>query len=139
MVDEVHVVGSGADGLSDGVGCQVFGSGWLGKGLAWIPEFPGKGAAWRGELVGRDEPGHGRSGEVDPSPKEADQERGFSVIVVAQVEQCRGARRAEIPSPLPRHSAIQPAVGVVEVSGDDVMACQGENTGVGAVWGAGAF
>ena len=71
--------------------------------------------------------------------KEIDQERGFSVIVVAQAEQCRGARRAEIPSPLPRHSAIQPAVGVVEVCGDGVMACQGENTGVGVVWGAGAF
>lgn len=71
--------------------------------------------------------------------KGIDQERGFSVIVVAQVEQCRGARRAEIPSPLPCHPAIQPAVGIVEVGGDGVMACQGENTGVGAVWGAGAF
>ena len=71
--------------------------------------------------------------------KEADQGRGFRVIVVAQVEQCRGARRAEIPSPLPRHSAIQPAVGVVEVCGDGVVACRGENTDVGVVWGAGAF
>lgn len=71
LVDEVHVVGSGADGLSDGVGRQMFGIGWLGKGLAWVPEFPGEGAAWHGELVSRDEPGHGRSGEVDPSPKEA--------------------------------------------------------------------
>ena len=71
LVNEVHVVGSGADGLSGGMGCQVFGIGWLGKGLAWIPEVPSEGAAWRGELVSRDEPGHGRSGEVDPSPKEA--------------------------------------------------------------------
>ena len=72
--------------------------------------------------------------------KGIDQECGFSVIVVAQVEQCRGARRAEIPSPLPRHPAIQPSVGVVKVCGDGVvMACQGENTGVGVVWGAGAF
>lgn len=71
LVDEVHVVGSGADGLSGGVGCQIFGNGWRGKGLAWIPEFPGEGAAWHGELVSRDEPGHGRSGEVDPSPKKA--------------------------------------------------------------------
>ena len=71
LVDEVHVVGSGADGLSDGVGRQMFGSGWLGKGLAWIPEVPSEGAAWRGELVSWDEPSHDRSSEVDPPPKEA--------------------------------------------------------------------
>ena len=44
LVDEVHVVGSGADGLSGGMGCQMFGSGWLGKGLAWVPEVPSEGA-----------------------------------------------------------------------------------------------
>ena len=71
LVDEVHVVGSGVDGLSGGMGCQLLGRGWLGKGLAWIPEFPGEGAAWRWELVSRDEPGHGRSGEVDPYAEEA--------------------------------------------------------------------
>ena len=80
-----------------------------------------------------------RAESIHGMAKGIDQERGFSVIVVAQVEQCRGARRAEIPSPLPRHSAIQPAVGIVEVCGDGVMACQGENTAVGVVWGAGAF
>lgn len=58
LVDEVHVVGSGADGLSDGVGRQILGSGWLSKGLAWVPEFPGEGAAWRGELISWDEPSH---------------------------------------------------------------------------------
>ena len=81
-----------------------------------------------------------RAESIHGMAKGIDQERGFSVIVVAQAEQCRGARRAEIPSPLPRHPVVQPAVGVVEVCGDGVvMACQSENTGVGVIWGAGAF
>lgn len=70
LVDEAHVVGGSVDGLSSGVSCQVFGSGWLGKGVIWILEFPGQGAVWCGELVSRDEPSRGCPHEVDSSAKE---------------------------------------------------------------------